>query len=151
MTRALVNPPVLLVVCIFAGGMLQLYRPLEIAPYPFMAGLAAGVAFFVAAVALGATAIRQMKAHGTGLEPGGVPRRLVTTGPFRFSRNPLYLAQLLTLLGIALAMNSTWFVAATILQLVLLDRLIVVREERVIRSTFGAEYDAYTARVRRWL
>ena len=131
--------------------MLQLYQPVEIAPYPFAAGLSAGAGLLAAAVVLGASAIRQMKSHGTSLEPGDVPKRLVTSGPFRFTRNPLYLAQLLLLLGIALAIDSVWFLAATLVQFVLLDRLIVTREESVIRNAFGAEYDEYVARVRRWI
>ncbi len=131
--------------------MLQLYRPLETAPYSFAAGLIAGGLCLGAAVAIGAWAIREMKRHETALEPGSVPTRLVTTGPFRFTRNPLYLAQLLVLLAIAFAFNSAWFVAATVLQLLLLDRLIVVREESVIRDKFGTEYASYATAVRRWI
>ncbi|HSP16128.1 MAG TPA: isoprenylcysteine carboxylmethyltransferase family protein [Thermoanaerobaculia bacterium] len=146
-----VKPPILFFACLIVGGLLHLSWPFEIAPYSFEAGLIAGGACVCAAAALGALTIREMKRHETSLEPGQVPARLVTSGPFRFTRNPLYLAQLLFLAGIALAVNSAWFLVAAMVQLVLLDRLIVVREEAVIRQKFGTEYVSYVARVRRWI
>lgn len=92
-----------------------------------------------------------MKRCRTPIEPGQIPARLVTTGPFRFTRNPLYLALLLVLTALAVMGNSLWLALGTGVLLLLLDRLVIVREEAVIRRTFGSEYSSYVARVRRWL
>lgn len=146
-----IKPPILFFACLIVAGMLQIFHPVEIASYPFAAGLTVAAVLTCSAVAIGGWAIREMKGHGTPLEPGSVPLRLVRSGPFRFTRNPLYLAQLLVLTAIALAVNSIWFLGAVPVLLLLLDRLIVVREERVIRETFGTEYANYVKAVRRWI
>ena len=92
-----------------------------------------------------------MKRLKTPIQPGQIPARLVTTGPFRFTRNPLYVALLLVLTALAIMENSLWLAFGTGALWLLLDRLVVVREEVQIRQTFGSEYSAYAARVRRWL
>jgi protein-S-isoprenylcysteine O-methyltransferase Ste14 len=129
---------------------MQHVRPRCIAGYSFGAGMAAGSGALLLAVALAAWGIWEMKRHRTPIEPGQIPARLVTTGPFRFSRNPLYLALLLVLAGLAVMGNSLWLGLGTGVLLLLLDRLVVRREEAAIRRTFGPEYSAYVTRVRRW-
>ncbi len=137
--------------CLIVAGILQMLQPVEIASYPFGAGMIAGGALACSAVMIGVWAIREMKRHGTSPEPGGVPLRLVTSGPFRFTRNPLYVAQFLLFAAIGVAVNSVWFLGAAAVLVVLLDRLVVVREEAVIRETFGGDYAKYVDRVRRWI
>jgi protein-S-isoprenylcysteine O-methyltransferase Ste14 len=105
----------------------------------------------VIAVALGAWAIAEMKRHETTIHPGETPAHLVTSGPFRFTRNPLYLTHLFFIAGMALAVNSIWFLGGVVVQLLLLDRLVIVREEAIIRSRFGDEYAQYVRSVRRWI
>jgi protein-S-isoprenylcysteine O-methyltransferase Ste14 len=77
--------------------------------------------------------------------------RLVVIGPYRFSRNPMYLGMASTYAGVALLANSGW--AATLLPAVLLlvATQVIRREERYLAHTFGEEYSAYGRRVRRWL
>lgn len=149
--RRVIPPPVLFFVCLILGMFLQHVRPLPIAGYSFGAGIAVGTVALVLAVVLAAGGIREMRRHGTPIEPGRIPARLVTSGPFRFSRNPLYVALLLVLAGIAIMGNSLWLAAGTGALFLLLDRLVVVREEAMIQKAFGPEYSNYAARVRRWL
>ncbi len=111
----------------------------------------AGSFTLLVAVSLASWGIVEMKMRQTPIKPGLCPTRLVTTGPFRFTRNPLYLALLLVLAAIAIIKNSMWLVLGTGALLLLLDRYIVIREEAAIANAFGAEYSAYVARVRRWL
>ena len=75
---------------------------------------------------------------------------LMTTGVFRFTRNPMYLGFLLTLGGVALLLGSVtpWLVIAPFIWL--LDRAYIAVEEQMLAKTFGAAWDAYRARVRRW-
>lgn len=123
-------------------------------PIPWLghrAGPGAGIAILVAAGSFGSWAAYEMWRHRTPIEPGHVPKNLVTTGPFRFTRNPLYVTLVLIVTASGFMIQSLWFIIAAVALLALLDRLVVVREERVIREHFAEEYAAYVARVRRWV
>ncbi len=72
-------------------------------------------------------------------------------GPYRFSRNPIYLAMVLLQLGFGVWANSLWFFALAILSALLLAWGVILREERYLEHKFGDGYVAYRTRVRRWL
>jgi protein-S-isoprenylcysteine O-methyltransferase Ste14 len=146
-----VPPPVLFFGCLLLSALMQYVRPLSIAAYSFTVGMVIGSSALLLAAALAAWGIWEMKRLGTAIEPGRIPARLVTTGPFRFTRNPLYLALLLVFTGLAIMSNSLWLALGVGVLLLLLDRLVVVREEAAIQRAFGSEYSAYVAHVRRWL
>lgn len=146
-----IPPPALFLLCLIAGSLVHRFRPVSIGPYSFLTGLVAGAAALAVAVGLATWGIRELKRHGTSIEPGDTPVRLVTSGPFRFTRNPLYLALAIALAGIALAINSLWLLLFCAVLVVLLDRLVVAGEEATNRQTFGPEFSRYTARVRRWV
>lgn len=146
----IVPPPVLFLLCLIAGSIAHRWQPRAIVAYRFEAGLIAGCALLAVAFATGSLAWREMRRHRTPLEPWAEPRRLVTSGPFRFSRNPLYVALVTTLTAIAVMVNSLWLLASAALLAVLLDRLVIVREEAILGRVFGDAYRDYRARVRRW-
>jgi protein-S-isoprenylcysteine O-methyltransferase Ste14 len=75
----------------------------------------------------------------------------VRTGPFRYSRNPIYLAFSLLHLGIAIWLNSLWLLATLVVAVALMDFVVIRKEERYLERRFGAEYLDYKASVRRWL
>ena len=75
----------------------------------------------------------------------------MTTGPFQFSRNPLYVSLTLFYIGIAIAAQSLWALALLIVVLTLMQRGVIEREERYLEHKFGAEYVRYKERVRRWI
>lgn len=87
----------------------------------------------------------------TTIIPDKPANALVLDGPFRFTRNPLYLAMALLTVGAALWLNTWWVLILLVPAVALIDRYVIAREEAYLRRRFGAEYDAYTARVRRWL
>ena len=87
----------------------------------------------------------------TTVIPNKPASALVLDGPFRFTRNPLYLAMALLTIGAGLWLNTWWVLILLIPAVALVDRFVIAREEAYLRRRFGAEYDAYTARVRRWL
>ena len=91
------------------------------------------------------------KRMGTTPEPNGVASALLTSGPFRWSRNPLYLGLSLLLVWLGVLLDSAWMLWLTPVLVLLLDRLVIVREEIRLHAQFGQEYLAYTRRVRRWL
>jgi len=92
-----------------------------------------------------------MARHRTALLPGGTTTTILDRGPFAVSRNPLYLGLIALDIGLALLWPSFWALAFTPVGVAALWWGAVVPEERYLSDEFGAEYDAYRARVRRWL
>jgi protein-S-isoprenylcysteine O-methyltransferase Ste14 len=76
---------------------------------------------------------------------------IVRTGPYRFSRNPIYLAFSLLQLGIAIWVNSVWLLATLVGAVALIHSIVIQREEHYLERKFGAGYLDYKASVRRWL
>ena len=89
--------------------------------------------------------------HRTALLPGAETTTVIDHGPFAWSRNPLYVGLLVLSAGIALLAGSTWALVALPLEWALLRWGAVLPEERYLAAKFGATYDDYTRRVRRWL
>jgi protein-S-isoprenylcysteine O-methyltransferase Ste14 len=103
------------------------------------------------ATALFSSSIGQLRRAGTPV-PGNQPTTaIVCTGPYRFSRNPIYLAFFAAHLGVAIWVNSVWLVATSIASVAIVAVVVVPREERYLTRRFGAEYLAYKTSVRRWL
>src|SRR5260221_12163459 len=76
---------------------------------------------------------------------------LVVSGPYRWTRNPMYVGMALLTLGAALWRNTWWIVVLLAPALLAIDRLVIAREEKYLRRRFGSDYEAYVRRVRRWL
>jgi protein-S-isoprenylcysteine O-methyltransferase Ste14 len=110
---------------------------------------AAGLALLAIAVAL--WALLALVRRGTPFDPYRPTTALVADGPYRWSRNPIYLAFPLGVLGIGLAAGWWWSLATAAAVFAALDALVVRREERYLKGKFGAEYESYRRRVRRWL
>lgn len=89
--------------------------------------------------------------RGTAVEPWKPSTALVVEGPYRFSRNPIYLGFAVTYAGLAVAMDSVLVLLLLIPCLLVVDRFVIRREERYLSAKFGTDYDAWRARVRRWL
>jgi protein-S-isoprenylcysteine O-methyltransferase Ste14 len=101
---------------------------------------------------LGVWAARLFRSAGTELNPTSAANRvLVTHGPYRFTRNPMYLGLVVFTLGLALAVGSLPMFAVPALLFLTVDRVHIPFEEAKMRRQFGAAFDDYTARVRRWL
>jgi protein-S-isoprenylcysteine O-methyltransferase Ste14 len=92
-----------------------------------------------------------MATHRTAVLPGGATVRILQSGPFRRSRNPLYLGLIALDVAVALLAHSFWALAFVPVGFVALWWGAVRPEERYLSGTFGSEYEAYRARVRRWL
>ena len=76
---------------------------------------------------------------------------IVTGGPFRFSRNPVYLSMILLQIGVGAWTRSSWFFVLAAISVALLTWGAIVREERYLERKFGGEYLSYKSRVRRWI
>ncbi len=131
--------------------LLERVVPLNILPVASITGIStwAGVAVAVAGFALEITAARELAGAGTTTRAGREASVLVTTGVFGFSRNPFYVGLLLVLAGTVVAFSLDWGIVAVPLVGVALDRIVVPREEAMLRQRF-AGFDEYARRVRRW-
>lgn len=88
---------------------------------------------------------------GTTMFPFKEATRLVTHGPYRFTRNPMYLGLTIGYIGLSLVLNTAWPLIILPLMLWLLVRTVIDAEEKYLAAEFGDEYVRYTKRVRRWL
>ena len=105
----------------------------------------------LAAVALFFSAVRAMRRAGTPV-PGDRPTAaIVRSGPYRYTRNPIYLAFSLFQLGLAGWVNSLWLLITLMPAAALMALVVIPREERYLQSRFPSDYPAYRAAVRRWL
>lgn len=145
-------PAPLLVLAFLAGGFIaNNVHPLPIVSASSGLCIAIGAALVVVALAMGLAALRQFHAHRTPSSPYSPATTIVTGGIFRVTRNPMYLGFVLIAFGAGIGFNSWWLLAAAILLWLSLDLLVIRPEERYLRSRFGAEYESYAARTRRWL
>ena len=110
----------------------------------------AGLLPIVAGIALNLAADRQFKRRGTTVKPFQKSSALITDGVFRWSRNPMYLGMILIVAGVAL-LEGTAIAWMAVAALGVIFQAFIRREDRMLEETFGAEFEAYTRRTRRWL
>lgn len=110
-----------------------------------------GVALLLVGLGIGLWGQRTMRAAGSNVNPSEPTTAIVTGGPFRFSRNPMYVGLTLIYLGLSLAVNTGWGFIALVPLLVVMHHGVVLREERYLERKFGETYQRYRAKVRRYV
>ena len=110
-----------------------------------------GILLIMLGIGIVVSARWELRNYNQPTDPGQPTSRLVNTGVFRYSRNPLYLASVLLFLGLGLALNRLWAVAALALSIVICIQVLIRPEERYLAVKFGEEYQQYAASVHRWL
>jgi protein-S-isoprenylcysteine O-methyltransferase Ste14 len=145
-------PPLLFVLGIAAGWLLCRAFPLPLIGLTARSA-AALVGWLLVALGTGLSVwgLATFRGAGTPVRPNKPASTLVTHGPFRLSRNPMYLGLSLVYLGVMLLMNSAWIVLFLPLVITTLHLTVIRHEERYLSATFGIAYDEYRRRVRRWL
>ena len=144
-------PPVLYVAAIAAAFAMDWALPIAWPGLDDVAARLLGYGFGIASVVLVVWAIISLHRANTTVMPDGVSEALVTTGPYKRFRNPIYLGEVLLLLCAAEIMKNVWFVAAAFAFAGLVTVLQILPEERHLKARFGDAYDAYRARSRRWI
>jgi protein-S-isoprenylcysteine O-methyltransferase Ste14 len=134
---------------VLVGIGVQALRPLPFVPRA--AGYWIGGWLIGAALALGVWAVLAFRRAGTTPDPHGDVTAFVISGPFAFSRNPMYVTNVAFQIGAAFALDNTWILMLAPVTWLLLDRVIIAGEERYLADKYGATYDAYRQKVRRWL
>lgn len=132
--------------------VLQWAHPLAFPGGIFSSGLALSGAFLiVVGITLVVLARRELARYGQPTDPGHPTGKMVTSGVFSISRNPLYLGGVCFLAGVALAFNLPWVVTLLLPSLVLCVYILIAPEERYLATRFAGEYEQYAASVGRWL
>ena len=143
------RPPLVYLVSIALGVILHVAWPISLLPRGVSPRF--GVPVVLLGVGLFVFAVRAFRAAGTPV-PGNRPTTtIVRTGPYRVSRNPIYLAFSLLQLGIALWVNSLWLVVTLLEAVAIMSLVVIPREELYLGARFPSEYSHYKASVRRWL
>ena len=118
---------------------------------PQTAQYVAGGAVFAAGLALVTWAMSRFRSAGTNIPTSLPATAFVTDGPYRLTRNPIYVAMALGVIGIALAVDSLWLLGLAIPLMAVIHFGVVRREERYLEKKFGDVYRGYKASVRRWI
>jgi protein-S-isoprenylcysteine O-methyltransferase Ste14 len=143
------RPPLLFAAAIATGVVLHLAWPLSFtaraARWPI------GVTLSMTGVALIVAAIREFGVAGTPVPGSRSTTAIVRSGPYRFSRNPIYVGFALIHLGIAASLGSWWLLVTLAVSVSVIAIAVVPREERYLEARFGSMYSAYKSSVRRWL
>ena len=142
-------PPTLLLLCLAAMLLLRWLWPLATLISPPFNGL--GLAPLLLGLWLSGAASRHFGAVQTNINTFDEPGQLVTTGLFRYSRNPMYLGFVLIALGGGLLLGSLSPLLLAVAFAILTDRWYIAYEEQAMRVKFGTAYEAYARQVRRWL
>ena len=113
--------------------------------------LACGIVFIILAPTLALSALRKMKAAGTNVHPSEPALTIVRDGPFRFIRNPMYLALCLLQIALGFFLNDWITLLFVVPVAVIFHYGVVLREERYLTAKFGEPYLQYKREVRRWI
>ena len=144
------RPPIAWAVAVLAGLALNWLIPLPFLPAATPAGWL-GAMVFALALALFAWAIVTISRAGSNVQTVRPTTTIVDTGPYGFTRNPIYLAMVLGLLAAAIGFNSLWPLLMLVPFVLVIRYGVIAREEAYLERKFGDGYRGYRARVRRWL
>lgn len=144
-----VPPPVIYVLAFAVGLVLHAVTDDRIGGRPATAWL--GAVFIACGLVLAAGVVSMFVRAHTTVIPHRRVSALVTSGPLRFSRNPMYTAFALVTIGAALVIGTWWPLVTLIPALLVIGFAVIGPEERYLAETFGEDYAAYRAKVRRWL
>jgi protein-S-isoprenylcysteine O-methyltransferase Ste14 len=152
--NVIIRPPIAWALAILAGLALDWLIPLPFLPVAVPAGWPSamvGAIVFALALALAAWAIVTMTRAGSNVPTTLPTTTIVETGPYRFSRNPIYLGMVLGLIGLAISFDTLWPLMTLVPFALVIRYGVVAREEAYLERKFGDVYRTYRSRVRRWL
>jgi len=145
-------PPLVFTLPLVAAAGLHAARPWPISDRYAFAIAAGGFIAIAVGIAIGLASVARFWKADTTILPAGVPTTaIVDSGPYRFTRNPMYLAMAFAYLGLAMLMNNVWALALLPGVVAAIDRFVIRREERYLAEEFGEAYRRYCLRVRRWI
>lgn len=145
-------PPTLFIIAALCGSAIESTMPVPLSTVLRIPGqMILGFVAVISGAALLLWALFTFARFKTAIYPNRAAQMLVTGGPFRFSRNPMYVALTAMTLGIALLADNLWMLLLLPLVLIVLTTLVIRREEKYLADAFQQSYREYQTRVRRWL
>ncbi len=145
-------PPYIFLIVLGAGLALEWALPVAVLAPPFSgAQFVAGLALFALGGGFGLWGVLTFLREGTNIPPDEPALKVVTSGPYRFTRNPMYLGMLIMLLGLALIFSLEWYLLLWLPFFATLHNGVVIREEAYMEKKFGQEYSDLLKRTRRWI
>ena len=141
--------PVIYATGIATGVVIEYFVPSSLLPFPI--GVWVAVGLIAVAVGIVVPAYQVLARAQTAFDARKPTTKVVITGPFRFSRNPTYLALSLLHIGISFALGSSWLLLTVVPAVAVTQWGVIGREERYLETKFGDEYRRYASMVRRWL
>ena len=142
-------PPLIYVAGLLLGWVIDLVWPTSGPPWPVAVTVA--VLGTLAWLWLDGSAAMRFKRAGTAVIPFKPSTALVVDGPYRFTRNPIYLGMAALYVGLAVLLGLMWALLLLPVVIVAVDRLVIAREEPYLERKFGTDYVEYKRRVRRWI
>ena len=110
-----------------------------------------GIILTIAAILLFVKSVRIFNLRKEKLHPRSISTQIFKDGPFQFSRNPIYLAMFVLLIGFGLTLNSFWFLYSGLVVAIMIHYGVIIPEENYLEKEFGKDYLEYKKSVRRWL
>jgi protein-S-isoprenylcysteine O-methyltransferase Ste14 len=148
--QVIIHPPVAWGLAVIVGLALNWLVPLPFLPTALRVGWL-GAMVFVLALALGVWAIVTVTGAGSNIPTNRPTTTIVESGPYRFTRNPIYLGMFLGQIGLAIAFDNLWLLMMLVPFALVIRYGVVAREEAYLGRKFGDVYRGYCSRVRRWL
>ncbi len=142
-------PPLIYLSCLILGLLLGYLRPIPWGWGPLR--FATGGVLLLLGIAIGVAAVRKFRLSGTNIEVNKPATALVMAGPYKLSRNPIYLSGTLISAGIGFLANNLWILLLLIPTVVVIHFGVITREEGYLEAKFGAAYLRYKSTVRRWI
>lgn len=144
-------PPLLFVVTFFAGLGVQRLLPLDVPANVAAVSRPLGIVLVICGVLLALSCVGMFLVGRTTIIPHASASKLMTGGPYRWTRNPMYVSLVLVYLGVVGVLAQTWPLLLLPLPVAIVNAIVIPFEEARLREVFGGAFQEYCARVRRWI
>jgi protein-S-isoprenylcysteine O-methyltransferase Ste14 len=141
-------PPFWMIPCLLIMVILHFFFPVYLylqAPWNYL-----GLIPLLLSLVLAGAAAKLLARLGTTIAPSGTPEKLVTSGLYRFTRNPMYLGMTMIMLGIAMLLGSLSSLLPVALYMLIIEKLFISNEEKILSEIFGNDYEIFCNKVGRW-
>jgi protein-S-isoprenylcysteine O-methyltransferase Ste14 len=142
-------PPLIFLIFLILGIGLNSFFPLPL--FQGFLKIVLGLIFSFLAIIIGAYSFWLFKKNKTEVFPWKPTSKIIKTGPYKYSRNPMYLSIVFLGIGLSFFLSNAWILGMMIPFLITIDRLVVRKEEEYLLKKFGSEYQDYLTKVRRWI
>lgn len=146
---AIASPALVYPIPLLSGLILQHVYPIQLLSYPFTWGI--GSLLLLIGIILGTWAVKTFINEGTNIDIHKPALKIIEKGPYKITRNPMYLSLTIFYFSIAFFSNAAWIILIWPIPLLIIQLGVIKREERYLEKKFGSKYLTYKKKVRRWI